>query len=560
MDLFDSVRDNVRKFFDRNIFDNYFNNRVYNNKGEENVVKVSTDEENVIFLSVKSNGKFNILDTHDDLQHYVSESSNLIVTNVVGNYKIYKEIDGLYFNKFIDDKVAICYPNRANEASVNEIWPVLNKKYCWEVTTYISHRNSEYFKDLLYTNKEIIRVNHWDKIATDIINSVYNIKEKDIKKILDKEKNINQKNSVENLYNDLGINLDNVRYCENIKPLLSKEIIKDFEHDSSFAVESLTKYGEDYLRDNTLDMKKYSNMIFCETIFDSKNLFCDQFHIEDDNVEKSTLKSVVEQNLSDKKFDKFDRSYSNLLASIDKDFVVNKKIEVAIQFEEDSYPDIVDYKNSPAINCFSMKSSIIKDNIKEKINNFLDGINNNDDNKIKKSLEEVALISYISNESCKNWLSNKGIDLLCKQFNENKFNSMLLVEKNIKNDGLSKKAYEETLKDCEKLESINKEINSTFYVGKDLIENNFKKYCDGKNDNFIKNLKLELLEQKKLLSEYNNIVNKINKVYEKYHVDEIKQNEELVEKKDINKQNNYNILRNKYGISKNNNNEQELNR
>ena len=55
-------------------------------------------------------------------------------------------------------------------------------------------------------------------------------------------------------------------------------------------------------------------------------------------------------------------------------------------------------------------------------------------------------------------------------------------------------------------------------------------------------------------------MNKINKVYEKYHVDEIKQNEELVEKKDINKQNNYNILRNKYGISKNNNNEQELNR
>ena len=137
---------------------------------------------------------------------------------------------------------------------------------------------------------------------------------------------------------------------------------------------------------------------------------------------------------------------------------------------------------------------------------------------------------------------------------------MLLVEKNIKNDDLSKKAYEETLKDCEKLESINEEINSTFYVGKDLIENNFKKYCDGKNDNFIKNLKLELPEQKKLLSEYNNIVNKINKVYEKYHVDEIKQNEELVEKKDINKQNNYNILRNKYGISKNNNNEQELNR
>ena len=49
MDLFDSVRDNVRKFFDRNIFDNYFNNRVYGNKGKKNVVKVSTDEQNVIF-------------------------------------------------------------------------------------------------------------------------------------------------------------------------------------------------------------------------------------------------------------------------------------------------------------------------------------------------------------------------------------------------------------------------------------------------------------------------------------------------------------------------------
>ena len=91
----------------------------------------------------------------------------------------------------------------------------------------------------------------------------------------------------------------------------------------------------------------------------------------------------------------------------------------------------------------------------------------------------------------------------------------------------------------------------------DEFRQEFFAYCDGNNNDFIHKIKLESPEQVKIINDYNKVVDKINHIYKKYETMQM-QHDNTSEKE---KQNRYNVLKERYNISKSKNeNQQDLNR
>ena len=365
--------------------------------------------------------------------------------------------------------------------------------------------------------------------------------------------------AVDKLYMDLNFcdggssDLDYVTYCNQVMPLLSEEIVDRYEEqngDINYRCVGDVLRVADVIERTINYNDNFNCKIFCDGIRVSERNFRDDIKNNKINeIKDDILREIVNENVTRSSIaeisigDEFKKIDSNLV----KDQLICYWHDPHWKYKE----------NCDVFNLPNMDAKTIETGIKKHLNNFLEGLKTNDDALIKESINKAFAISYFAHQASKTWYTYKALPLLHEEYNKNYVEKRHLVSQHIRNEELLEEAKNSLANDYKKLDDINVQLVTKLPIrDKEEFSNAFKDYCEGRNPEFPKMLRLETPIQVKLLNDYNNTVDKINRVYKQY---ELAENKEELNKK-LDKQAKYNFLSNKYSSVKKDDVQQDLNR
>lgn len=371
------------------------------------------------------------------------------------------------------------------------------------------------------------------------------------------------------LYSDLNFNLENVKYCDVLRNIIDKEFAmieseQKFNETCAYVYEANRYLSEEEVFNDYADR-------FCKGAFavdyNDDNLKISQELLN--NIKNPDLADMLDSILANQ--DNYSNQLKDTIQHIDypefKDAIGHSTFEVIDEARNNIAVGVCHFEY---VFPFNFKDYKVENEIKYMLKKFVQGCSNDDEELMNQSLTKAVMFANFCEKYSEKWINNNAERLLSDELTyniNNKLNNLdkdLLAElnheidkSNLSEDALKHLEDKRLALDMMQFDIASYQIN---FGSVDNQETNlktkldaFKDYCNGKNDNYIKYLKVEMPEQKKLVDKYNKLVSEMNTEYKQEKQNKMIEVEKTKEKR-------YSDIKKTYGIKKPDNQEQGINR
>ena len=367
------------------------------------------------------------------------------------------------------------------------------------------------------------------------------------------------KENVDKLYNDLNFTMDNVRYCSKLKEVLSeKSHQEESQNYFNFSDEFMVYNNKSHNLERSEVLNNYPILQSRDSFvidYDDKLLQFDK-HIVD-NVQNYSLFGMVNMisdyiNNNDYHAEGF---YADDLEKLVHKHLNTNEPEVSlgnfevkvINTKKHGETHNVDKFKFDYIFPYNFKKDTAEKAIKEELTSFVLACSDGNEEAMEKSLKNAMMLANFFEKYSMRWLNRKVEKILLNEFEQNQDSKLESLKANMNFNQFLEADKEYLQNKIHNLMEIGLKIDEPSSRIDFEFKDAFKDYCDGKNDDFVTFLKVEMPYQKLAVEEYNKEVREIKEKYNSIVLELGSKDKERLKN-----------IRNIYGVKKLNRQEQSL--